>query len=345
MDSAVPPLDYPYAEPPPAEEPREVAPGLYWVRMPLPFPPKHINLWLIEDGKGWTIVDTGLHRDDTKTVWEAIFARLARTRPVTRLICTHFHPDHMGAAVWLMRRWSIDLWMTFGEWTQARAIHALGSEADIAQRVDFYRAAGVGADAIGQFAQAENLYRRGVPEVPAGFRRITGGVSLRIGARDWLPIIGQGHCPEHACLWSRDAGVLIGGDILLPRITPNIGVWPSEPLANPLALYLDCLAGFDALPDETLVLPSHGLPYRGLKNRLAQLRTHHAEELDALVDAMGPEGLRPVDCFKLLFKSEIGPHNIGLAIGEALAHMHLLEAQGRVRRLRDRDGAWRFARG
>jgi glyoxylase-like metal-dependent hydrolase (beta-lactamase superfamily II) len=343
MDAIEQPLDYPWAEPPPAESPREVAPGLFWVRMPLPFPPKHINLWLIADSAGWTIVDTGLHRDDTKAVWEAVFAGLAHRRPVTRLICTHFHPDHMGAAVWLMRRWSIDLWMTAGEWTQARAVHALGSEADIAQRVAFYREAGAGADAIGQFAQAENLYRRGVPEVPAGFRRISGGAALRIGAHDWLPIIGRGHCPEHACLWSRGQGVLIGGDILLPRITPNVGVWPSEPLANPLAQYLDCLGGFDRLPDETLVLPSHGLPYRGLQRRLAQLRAHHAEELAALLNAMDGVGLRAVDCFKLLFKAEIGPHNIGLAIGEALAHLHYLEEQGRVRRRRDGE-AWRFAR-
>ena len=337
-------LEYPFAEPPPAHEPREVAPGLFWVRMPLPFPPEHINLWMIEDGAGWTIVDTGLARDDSRAVWESAFARLTINRPVTRVICTHFHPDHMGLASWLTERWGVELWMTSAEWYMARAIHALGSPADIAQKVAFYRDNGVAADGLGAFGQPENLYRRGVPEVPASFRRIGGGDPLRIGAHDWIPVIGRGHCPEHACLWGPTLNVLIAGDILLPRISPNVSVWPAEPRANPLAAYLGSLGNFANITDDALTLPAHGLPYRGVHNRIAQLRAHHRDGLDALAGALTVEGLRATDIFGLLFKRAVGPHNIGLAIGEALAHLHFLETLGRARRVRDAAGVWRFAR-
>jgi glyoxylase-like metal-dependent hydrolase (beta-lactamase superfamily II) len=336
-------LEYPFPEPPAPTAPREVAPGLYWVRMPLPFPPEHINLWMIEDGQGWTIVDTGLARDDSKQVWEAAFAQLTPHRPVTRVICTHFHPDHMGLAAWLVERWGIELWMTGGEWFTARAVHALGSEADFAQRVAFYRGNGVAAEALGAFGQPENLYRRGVPAVPPYFRRIREGDPVRIGADDWLPVIGRGHAPEHACLWNARQNVLIAGDIVLPRISPNVSVWPNEPFANPLAAYLGSLGEFATVTDDALTLPAHGLPYRGVHTRIAQLRAHHRERLDALAKALTAEGLAATDCFAILFRRPIGPHNIGLAVGEALAHLHFLETLGRARRRRD-DGVWRFVR-
>lgn len=333
-------LVYPFAKPEIAT-PIEVAPGVFWVRLALPFPPEHINVWLIEDGAGYAIVDCGLARDDTKASWEKVFATIGK--PITRVICTHFHPDHLGLAHWLIERWRAELWITGGEWHAARAVHALGSPADIAQRVAFYRGNGVGEDAIGPFAQPENLYRRGVPEVPAGFRRITGGVPVRVGSHEWLPIIGRGHAPEHACLWNRALGVLICGDILLPRITPNVSVWPSEPFADPLRDYLASLDGFAHLPDDALVLPAHGLPYRGLHDRLAALKHHHDHGLDALAAFLSPNGTAATDCFSQLFKATIGPHNIGLAVGEALAHLHLLESRGRARRGRI-DNVWRFTR-
>jgi glyoxylase-like metal-dependent hydrolase (beta-lactamase superfamily II) len=202
----------------------------------------------------------------------------------------------------------------------------------------------VDENAIGQFASPENIFRRGVPGLPAWYRRIQAGRDLPVGADLWTPIVGRGHCPEHACLFSRVRNVLIGGDILLPRITPNIGVWPAEPLADPLREYLACLDGFAHLPEDILVLPAHGQPYRGVHARIAEIRAHHEDRLARLADAAGtaPAGLSAVDCFPLLFKREIGPHNIGLAIGEALAHLHLLESRGAFARTRDAAGVWRF---
>jgi glyoxylase-like metal-dependent hydrolase (beta-lactamase superfamily II) len=337
-------LVYASIEPPAPGAALEIQPGLFWVRMPLPFPPDHINLWLLADGDaGFAIVDTGLHRDDTKALWLAAIG----ARKISRVICTHFHPDHMGLAGWLCAQYGVELWTTLGEYYTARAVHAQGNAADIAHKVAFYAANGVAADAMGQFASPQNIYRRGVPDLPPFYRRIQGGQALGVGADMWLPMIGRGHCPEHACLSSAARNVLIGGDILLPRITPNIGVWPAEPMADPLREYLGCLDGFAGLPGDVLVLPAHGQPYTGVHARIADIRAHHEERLEKLLEAFAaaPRGLSAVDCFPLLFRREIGPHNVGLAVGEALAHLHLLESRGAARRTRDANGVWRFSAG
>jgi len=344
-DPTPPRLSYPHVTPPEPGTTIELAPGIHWLRMPLPFPPDHINLWLLADGPrdrptGWTIVDAGLARDDAKGYWEQIFARVLDGLPVARLIVTHFHPDHMGLAQWLCQRWQAELWMTAGEWYMARSVHANGSPADVAARIAFYRGNGVSPEGIGPFAEPNNMYRRGVPEIPPVFRRIAAGVPVEIGGRAWFPIIGRGHAPEHACLWCAELGVLIGGDILLPRISPNVSVWPNEPLANPLRDYLDSLGGFGSVPADTLVLPAHGLPYRGIHTRIADLRAHHADGLDALAVALEVPRAA-TDCFSLLFRREIGPGNMGLAVGEALAHLHFLEWEGRARRERAGD-TWMF---
>ncbi|MBI3452911.1 MAG: MBL fold metallo-hydrolase [Rhodospirillales bacterium] len=335
-------LSYPFETAPAPGATLEVASGVHWVRMPLPFPPDHINLWLLADGDGWIIVDSGLARDDTKAHWEQIFAATLGGKPVTRVVITHFHPDHMGLAAWLCQRWGVEAWMTAGEWYQARAVHALGAPADVAQKAEFYRANGVGGDLLGQYATPENFYRRGVPEIPPSFRRLRGGEAFSVGGRAWTPIIGRGHAPEHACLWCADLGVMIGGDILLPRISPNVSVWPAEPYANPLHDYLDSLSNFAHIPADALILPAHGLPYRGVHPRIAELRAHHAERLDRLANHLG-KPLCGVDCFPLLLRRPIGPHNMGLALGEALAHLHHLERTGRVAREKDAHGVWRFA--
>jgi glyoxylase-like metal-dependent hydrolase (beta-lactamase superfamily II) len=334
-------LIYPVETPPAPGTTLEIAPGVHWVRMPLPFPPDHINLWLLADGDDWAIVDCGLARDEAKAHWESIFAATLGGRKVTRLLVTHFHPDHLGLGQWLTQRWEMPLWMTAAEYAMARMVHGQGNEADIAQRFAFYRGNGVTEDLLAQVGQP-NIYRRGVPEIPASFRRMAERQDIRIGAHDWRVVIGRGHAPEHACLWAKDLNVLIGGDILLPRISPNVSVWPLEPFANPLADYLGSLGNFADVPADTLILPAHGLPYRNVPARIAYLKGHHEERLDKLAETARERPLCAIDTFPFLFRREIGANNIGLATGEALAHLHLLEAQGRVRREKDDAGTWRF---
>ncbi len=345
MSAAHAQLAYPHLDGPAPGTTRLIAPGLRWLRMPVPFPPEHINLWLIEDGEGWAIVDCGLGLDETRLAWERIFACELDGRPITRILVTHFHPDHLGQGTWLAARWGAEVWMTEGEWMTARGVHAPTGDTDLDIKIAHYRRNGVAEDRLAGFRTPPNaFYRSMVPAVPGSFVRIRGGERLRIGDHDWEVIIGRGHAPEHACLFAREAGVLICGDILLPRISPNVSVWPTEPHGDPLAEYLDALHGFDGLPADTLVLPAHGQPYRGVHVRLAELRAHHAERLDRLADALATRPRSAVECFPLLYRREIGANNMGLALGEALAHLHRLRAQGRVHRFTDGDGVLRFAR-
>jgi len=342
-EGSILPPDYPLESTPPPGTTTEIAPGLHWVRMPLPFPPSHINLWLIEDGAGWTIVDTGLARDEIREAWERVFAGTLGGRPVTRVIVTHFHGDHLGLAHWLSERWGAEVWMTLGEWLMARSAHSEGAPEERELRTAFYRAHGGTPESMGGYVEPHLIYRRGVPRVPPAFRRIQAGVPIAIGGREWIPIIGRGHAPEHACLYCPALGVLIAGDIVLPRITPNISVWPIEPLGDPLGDYLTSLGGLEGLPADTLVLPAHGLPFFGLGQRIAAIRAHHRTCLARLEEALAMPLAAP-DCFGFLFKREIGPHNAGLAMGESIAHLNRLEVEGRAVRGLDADGVLRFSR-
>ncbi len=337
------PLDYPHADGPATGTTREIAPGVRWVRMPVPFPPEHINLWMIEDGDGWAIVDCGLGLEETRTAWEQIFAQEIDGRRVTRIFVTHFHPDHLGLGRWLAERWSVEVWMSSGEWITARGVHAPSSAADLDAKLDLYRRNGVKPGELDAFRAPPNeFYRKMVPAIPPRFVRLHGGQHLRIGAHDWTIIIGRGHAPEHACLWCPELEVLICGDILLPRISPNVSVWPSEPLGDPLADFLGSLDGFAAVPPTTFVLPAHGQPYRGIHARIAALRHHHDGQLTKIIQALRGEPRTAVGCFPLLFRREIGANNMGLALGESLAHLHRLEVLGSVTRELDDAGVYRF---
>jgi glyoxylase-like metal-dependent hydrolase (beta-lactamase superfamily II) len=231
MDGSFEPLRFPAATPPKPGETLPAAPGVLWLRMPLPFALDHINLWLLEDGPGWTIVDTGYAMPESKAAWERVFAEYLGGRPVTRIVVTHFHPDHIGLAAWLAERWRAPLWITEKEWLYARVM-SRGSEDFVALRRDFARRAGLDAAASELFGERETSYRRGVPSVPAAFRRIADGGALDIGGRKWRVAVGEGHAPELACLFCAEAGVLIAGDQVLPRICPMSACTRTSPTAT-----------------------------------------------------------------------------------------------------------------
>jgi glyoxylase-like metal-dependent hydrolase (beta-lactamase superfamily II) len=309
--------------------------------MPLPFALNHINLWLLEDEGGWVAVDTGIGLADTRALWEPVFAAELDGRPLTRVVVTHFHPDHMGNAAWLTERWGIDLWCTQAEWLTAQLAWRSRNGGELERRLAHYRRHGLGDAAIAGFRARGNHYPDVVPAVAPQFQRVLDGDTLEIGRQRWDVMTVFGHAPEHACLWNRDAGVLISGDQVLPKITTNVSVWPDQPRANPLRLYLDSLARFEPMPADTLVLPSHGLPFRGLRARLASLRAHHdarlAETLDALAEPRAGAELIPI-----LFRRQLDIHQLSFAIGEVLAHLNLLEADGAVARETGADGVERF---
>jgi len=341
LAAEVPGLIHPWPDPPAGGATIEVAPGIQWIRMPLPFALDHINLWLLDDADGVTAVDTGVGLPPTRAFWEQLFAGPLADRPIVRVLVTHFHPDHIGNAEWLTKRFGVDLWCPQAEWLMAQlAWQGMGGN-DSEQRMSHYRRHGVGEDQIEAFRDRGNHYKMLVPAVASRFRAVREGDSVLIGGRTWKVFTVLGHAPEHACLYSSEAGVLISGDQVLPKITTNVSVWPDQPYGDPLRLYLTSLGRFRPLPEDTLVLPSHGLPFRRLHHRLDYLRQHHEERLAMTVDAL-VEPRTATDLLPILFRRKLDTHQLGFAIGEGLAHLHYLTAEGQVARIVGADGIHRF---
>ena len=345
-------LDYIFGETLPATgKTLEVAPGIRWLRMGLPFALNHINLWLLEDTReaadgsveyGWTIVDCGIATDATRSAWEAIFANKLRGLPVLRVIVTHCHPDHVGLSAWLCERWNAPLYMTVGEYGFARMMSAGLPGADGPSMLPHFQHHGL-TDAlmISQLQARENYYPTLVPAVPESFIRLEERRALLIGDHQWRIIIGTGHSPEHAALFCEGLGVLISGDMVLPRISTNTSVFAIEPESDAVGNFLDSIQKFTPLPEQTLVLPSHGKPFRGLHQRIAQLVSHHADRL-AEVRAACATPQSATDIVPLMFKRELDMHQLTFAMGEALAHLHRLWYAGELRRFKDNQNVWRF---
>ncbi len=337
-------LHYPQTEPPAAGERIEVAPGVFWLRMPLPFQLDHVNLWLLKDGEGWTLVDTGFPNDAARAAWREIFAGL--DAPVRRLIVTHFHPDHLGLAAWLLEETGADLWMTCGEFLAAHAVwHEVGGHGSRFM-VEQFRRHGLDEARLAEFADKGAGYREAVPALPDHYRRVRAGDVVDIGGAGWRALIGHGHGPEHLALYCAELGVLISGDMLLPTISTNISVFAATPDANALRWYLDSLDDLmREIPDDSaLVLPSHGLPFYGMAARIEALCAHHDERLRVLEDGCQDKPQSAAEVLELLFQRTLDRHQTMFAMGEAIAHLNYLEQAGRLSRSRDADGVIRFQR-
>jgi glyoxylase-like metal-dependent hydrolase (beta-lactamase superfamily II) len=309
-----------------------LADGIGWTRSPVPGSLNHINLWILEDGDGVALVDCGLNMPAAREAWDALFAGPLAGRTVTRVICTHFHPDHLGLAGWLCERFGVRLWMTRGEWLFARMLTADVREAPPADALAYWRAAGWSEDRIAEeAAKGWGRFAAMVSPMPVAMIRLQDGDRLEIGARSWRIVIGSGHSPEHACLVDDQGGLMIAGDQVLPRITSNVSLSLSEPEADPLGEWLASIAKLKTLPGDLLVLPSHGEPFTGLHARLDALAEGHRGRLDAL-HAYLAEPRRALDCFTILFGRKIEDGSLGLATGEAMAHLRHLEVEGRALR-------------
>ncbi|WP_041674991.1 MBL fold metallo-hydrolase [Ramlibacter tataouinensis] len=330
----------------------ELAPGVRWVRMALPFALDHINLWLLRDeldGRpGWTVVDCCITRDEAKAQWEQVFAGELEGLPILRVLVTHMHPDHIGLAHWLCERWSTGehpcrLWISATDYNAARLASqsTTGFGGESAAR--FFASHGLGdPQALEKIRARASYYPGMVPEVPRSFRRLRDGDRVRIGGRDWECISGYGHAPEHIALFCPGLEMLISGDMMLPRISTNISVYDVEPESDPLALFLDSIDKFRRLPQDTLTLPSHGKPFRGLHRRIEQLHEHHRDRLADVLAACTPRPRTAAEMLPVLFKRALDLHQATFAMGEAVAHLHALWYQGRLRRERGADGVWRF---
>ena len=341
---ARPKLDYPFAALPEDGAVVEVAPGVLWARMPLPFALKWINVWLIEDGDGWAIVDTGIGSETSRENWRSIFANAIGGRPITRVIVTHMHPDHLGLAGWLTRKFDCPLFMSRLEYVTCRMLVAdTGREAP-EDGVRFYRAAGWDEDALDSYRVKFGGFGKAISRLPDSYRRLSDGDVIRIGARDWRIITGNGHSPEHVCLWQPELKVLISGDQVLPRISSNVSVFPTEPDADPLSDWISSCAKLKAaLPADLLVLPAHNEPFHGLHPRLQNLIDGHERALARVRKRLAAEPRRVVDLFGALFARSIGPDLIGMATGETIAHLNCLIARGEARRTIGANGVALYA--
>ena len=332
----------------------EVAPGVFWLRMGLPFALNHINLWLLRDRlphptqsgvmqEGWTAVDCGVDNPATRQAWEQIEQTALQGLPILRVLVTHMHPDHMGLAHWLCERWQAPLWMSTSEYQSALLACSGLSNFGGDPTVQFFAAHGWDkAEDLAVVKSRVGYYPSMVPKVPRAYVRLMAGTPVRIGDRLWQCISGYGHSPEHMALHDAQGQLLISGDMLLPSISTNVSVYAMEPDGNPLQHFLDSLDKMQHLSDETLVLPSHGRPFQGAAARIAQLRSHHAERLDELVLACSTQALCAHDALPLIFKRTLDVHQTTFAMGEAVAHLNLLWLEGRLSREQDATGIYRF---
>lgn len=327
------PISYPFETPPDTGTTCAVAAGVHWLRMPLPFALDHINLWLLEDGANLAAVDTGIAMDAVKQAWKSVLASFSTERHLSRQIVTHFHPDHLGLAGWLEAEYGARLWMTQGEYLTASTIAAGLAPFDIPSMVALFRRHGLDAERCAALEARGNAYRRGVPVIPATFHPLFDSDTLHIGAREWEVIIGHGHAPEHASLYCAELGVLIAGDMLLPRISTNVSAYAAAPELDTLKLYLDSIDRLTELPEDTLVLPSHGRPFRGIRTRVAELHAHHAARCADLLAACANGPRAAGDLLEVLFGRPIDdPHQTLFAMGEAIAHLNYLESKNRLQR-------------
>jgi len=323
-------IHYEYDFTPETGEAVDILPGLKWLRLPLPFLLGHINVWLLQDGDGWAIVDTGIFTNTTREVWENVFREYLDDAPITRVLVTHLHPDHVGCAGWLCERFDIELSMSREEYLLCRILVSDTGVPAPAEGRRFYRAAGFSEENMDRYVELFGSFGKVVAPLPQSYRRLYAGLAFNIGHHEWQVITGRGHSPEHACLYCAELNVLISGDQILPTISSNVSVFPTEPAANPLAGWFDSLHKLKSLlPADLLVLPAHGKPFRGAHIRLDELILEHKTGLEKL-RKLCREPKRAVDVFSSLFKSRITSSNLIMATGEAIAHLNYLCSRGEL---------------
>ncbi|MFV0358421.1 MBL fold metallo-hydrolase [Tropicimonas sp.] len=340
------PIRFPHETPPGEGEATEIAQGVLWLRLPLPMALDHVNVFALDDGEGWTIVDTGLSSRRIRALWDRLrSAGPLADKPVIRVIVTHHHPDHVGLAGWFQAEHGAEVIASRTAWLYARMLTLDMQQTPPPETLAFYRAAGMDPAIYRQRAGGRPFnFADVVWPMPLGFTRIAEGGTVRIGGRLWDVRMGNGHAEEHATLWSRDDSLVLGGDQLLPSISPNLGVYATEPGADPVGAWLEsCTRLAGVAREDHLVLPGHKLPYTGLPARLGQLIEHHHTALARLLDHLG-EPRTAHECFPALYRRRIGDAEYGLALAESIGHLNHLHRTGRVDRQRRADGAWLWRR-
>ena len=338
------PLAHPHPAPPAIGETIEVAPGILWGRLPLPYRLDHVNVYFIEDGAGWAVLDAGIGNKATKETWEKLLAGPLQGRPLTRLIVTHMHPDHVGAAGWLIERFGLPLDMTETEYLQALVLttnpESLGQ--DFYRR--FYVDNGLGKEATDAVMTRGHDYMRMLTGLPQSFRRVIAGDRLIIGGRSFDVLTGGGHASEQMMLYCAGDNIFLPADQVLPRISPNVSVYPRDPSGDPLGIFLRSLRSIKAaIPEDALVLPGHDLPFTGLHGRLDVMIDHHEERCQEIIAACRAAPLSASELVPIVFHRPLDAHQTGFAFSEILAHVNYLVRRGRMKPIDGEDGIRRAA--
>lgn len=335
------PIEFPFAAPPQPLELIKVADGVFWLRLPLPFRLDHVNVYLIEDGEGYALIDTGIDNSATRALWDALFEGPLRDKPLTRVIATHCHPDHIGLAGWLCERFGLPLLASQTEYLVALTVRLDPGALNAEPYRSFYHSHGLSESHTQLLLSGGLYYLRMVSALPRTFRRVIAGETLRIGGRDFHVMTGGGHSPEQVMLHCPADNLLLCADQLLAKITPNISVEAMDPYGDPLGIYLRSLESLRrTLPEDVRVLPGHNLPFVGLPTRVDELAAHHESRCDAILQACA-EGPRSVaDLVPVVFRRVIeDPHQMGFAFSEALAHANYLVRRDRLRVVKSADGS------
>jgi len=334
-------LEYPFEETPKGDKVVKVADGILWARIPLPWSLDHINVYLLDEGDSWTLIDTGSQGERGREAWATLEKSVLNGKPIKHVVATHMHPDHLGLAGWIAKRYGASFSITQGEYLLAQHLWMGGSKDFPEEELDFLFKAGVARSFEEKIRSAGfGNFRKGVHELPYSYNRMEDGSILQLGGRQWRVVIGRGHSPEHACLQCLDEPLFISGDQILPRITSNVSVYAREPMANPLAHWLASLDRMRGIDSDPVVLPSHGQVFRGIANRLDSLIESHDRKLRKLHEWCS-EARTPVETFPAMFRRKITGFDFFMALGEAIAHLHLLESIGFLERSFDGE-VYRF---
>ena len=344
MTPAADGLRYPIETPPKPDEAIEIAPGIVWVRLTLPFRLNHVNIYLLADGDGWTMIDTGIGNEATIAAWTTLFDGPLKNFKITRLIVTHAHPDHVGLAGWIVERFGCPLWMSQVEYLQSAYHQHRGSEERrLAQRM-FFRRHGMTEDITDALLGRGQDYLKRVSILPASYHRLSNGDEISIGTRTFKIITGGGHALDQVMLYCAADNIFLSADQVLSKISPNVSVWAVEPDANALGEYLRSLASLSSLlKDDVLVLPGHGVPFYGVKTRIKQLADHHEERCQLIAKSCADTTKTSAELVPVVFhKHVLDVHQTGFAAGELIAHVNYMLVQGRLKAIEQPDGVVRF---
>ncbi|MGR3425112.1 MAG: MBL fold metallo-hydrolase [Sagittula sp.] len=324
--------DAPFAAPPGPSEVIEVAPGILWLRFPLPFLLDHVNVYLIEDDGGWALFDTGIGDERTREIWRAAFAGPLKGMRLTRMILSHHHPDHMGLAGWISRRLDIPVYMTLTEFLMGKFLGS-GENATRGEfYADYYRIHGLDPTLVQGLIDRGHRYLETITPLPDSFHTLAPEVPLRIGGRTFSVLTGGGHSPDQAMLWCKDDNLFLAADQILEHISPNVSVHAMEPEANPLGRFIDSLTALQqVVAPDALTLPGHRLPLTFPLRRARELIAHHGSRCDRMEAIIGRDRLSVAEIAPRLFDRKLDEHQMTFAFSETLAHANHMVAEGRLR--------------